>query len=214
MKILITGFEAYGKRKKNATEEVIHQFSAHDLEVNGGLHLETLPVVHGEAAMKLFYLLQKHSPDIVICLGEAGGRSAISLEKVAINYMDYPIPDNAGNKISNCNICMEGPDAFFTSLPVDSIRKRLIASGIPAEMSFTAGVYLCNEVFYHLMNWADNQEKKAIAGFIHIPVLPEVAARMQKPAASMATFTVLEALQIAIETSCKALQETFNKGSL
>ncbi|MCD4753611.1 MAG: pyroglutamyl-peptidase I [Anaerolineaceae bacterium] len=214
MNILITGFEAYGKRKKNATEEAVHQLSAHEFWAAGEPYLEILPVVHIEATEKLSYLLQKISPDIVICLGEAGGRSAISLEKIAINYLDYLIPDNVGNKISDCNICKEGPDAFFTSLPVISIRKRLISSGIPAEISLTAGTFLCNEIFYQLMNWADRQEKKVIAGFIHIPILPDVAARMQTPTASMATFTVIEALQIAIETSYNVLQETFNKGSL
>ena len=205
MKILITGFEAYGKRKKNATAEVIHQLSAQNIEVSGELYLETLPVVHVEAADKLSNLLQKHSPDIVICLGEAGGRSAISLEKIAINYLDYRMPDNAGNIITDRYISKEGPDAYFTALPVVSICKRLISSGIPAEVSFTAGAYLCNEVFYHLMNWADTQEKKVIAGFIHTPILPDVAAGMQRPIASMAPLTIIEALQIVIEESCKAL---------
>lgn len=214
MKILVTGFEAYGKRNKNATEEAVYQLSTHGFMTADKLYFEILPVVHIQAAEKLSYLLQKISPDIVICLGEAGGRNSISLEKVAINYLDYPIPDNAGNQITDCYINKGEPDAYFTSLPIVTIRERLTSSGIPSEMSLTAGTFLCNEIFYHLMNWAGNQGNRVIAGFIHIPILPQVAATMKKPLASMTTLTVIEALQIAIEVSVKALQETFNNGSL
>ena len=126
--------------------------------------------------------LEEAHPAAVLCLGEATRRPAISIERVAVNLLDFRIPDNAGAQITDQPIREDGPAAYFSTLPVRALLNALHGSKLPAELSLTAGSYLCNQIFYTLMHALAAQGSKVTAGFIHLPALPEQAAKMEPPA--------------------------------
>jgi pyroglutamyl-peptidase len=134
-----------------------------------------LPTVFGRSLQVLDGLLRQHRPTLVLCTGQAGGRGAISLERVAINVNDARIPDNAGAQPIDTPVVPGGPDAYFTGLPIKAMLKALLDEGINAEVSQTAGTFVCNHVFYGLMHAlaTDPQFAHARGGLIHVPFLPE-----------------------------------------
>ena len=127
---------------------------------------------------ELTRLLRLHKPALVICVGQAGGRGAISLERVAINVNDARIPDNAGGQPVDTPVVAGGPAAYFSSLPIKAMLQALQASGVAAEVSQTAGTFVCNHVFYALMHALATRRgfKRTRGGFIHVPYLPEQGA--------------------------------------
>ena len=199
MKILITGFEPFDNSPINPSQEVIQRFKFDSPDF---IQLSTclLPVDAKRGPELLIQKLEDIIPDVVICLGQASGRSAISLEKVAINQLDFRIPDNTGEVIIRKKIITNAPDAYFTSLPIDAIHKCLLSTGIPCEISYTAGTYLCNQVFFCLMHAIRSKKMDIPAGFIHLPSLPEQAALSPKPIPSMAIEVVLKAIPLIINT--------------
>ena len=117
--------------------------------------------------------MQRHKPDAVICVGQAGGRAAITPEKVAINFMDGRIPDNAGYQPVDVPIREDGETAYFTSLPVKAMVQRMRDAGIPAAVSYTAGTYVCNYLLYTLLYLIDKKYPNVRGGFIHVPYAME-----------------------------------------
>jgi pyroglutamyl-peptidase len=155
--------------------------------------------VFHESLKVLRQAIQDWNPVLVIAVGQAGGRTAISLEKVAINYQDARIADNAGQQPSGEAVVAGAATAYFATLPLKAIMQTLRSQGIPAEISFSAGTFVCNHVFYGLMQ-ALEQSPQVKAGFIHIPYAPQQAA--QHPgSASMAISMVVTALKLVIEQS-------------
>ena len=134
-----------------------------------------LPTVFGDSLRELAALLQQHRPSLVLCLGLAGGRSAISLERIAINIDDARIADNAGAKPIDRAIVPTGPAAYFTSLPIKAMLLALHKANVAAEVSQTAGTFVCNHVFYGLMHELATRRalKNTRGGFVHLPFLPE-----------------------------------------
>ena len=167
MKILLTAFESFGNRTVNASEAVIKKLP----DSIDGFEIVTavLPVDHETAPMRLVSIIDEHNPDAVICLGEAGGIDWLQLEFVAINWMDFRIPDNSGSTISDVMINPNGETAYFSTLPIRKFELTLNAKQIPVKISMTAGTYLCNMVFYTLMELVENCESVIPAGFIHLP---------------------------------------------
>lgn len=167
MKILLTAFEPFGDRSVNASAEVIKRLpitiSDHEIVT------AVLPVNHQTAPQKLEALLKDVKPDAVVCLGEAGGIDWIQLEFVAINWMDFRIPDNSGAAICDAMIYPEGKTAYFSSLPLRTFETLLKARHIPVKISMTAGTYLCNMIFYTLMEQVEQTQAAIPAGFIHLP---------------------------------------------
>ena len=202
MKILITGFEPFDNSPINPSQEVIQRFKFNSPDF---IQLSTclLPVDAKRGPELLIQKLEDIIPDVVICMGQASGRSAISLEKVAINQLDFRIPDNTGEVISGKKIIPNAPDAYFTSLPIDAIHKRLLSAGFPCEISYSAGTYLCNQMFFCLMHAIRSKYLDVRAGFIHLPALPEQAAQSPKPIPSMAIEVVLKAIPLIIDTMRK-----------
>ena len=193
MKILITGFEPFDGSMVNPSKQLLLLLDKVSIP---GVSLVTslLPVVNKYASEALLSSLEQHNPDSVICLGQASGRSVISIEKVAINLLNFSMPDNEGTVIKDQKIYDDSPDAYFSTLPVSKLVNHLTNQKIPVEISYSAGTYLCNQVFYTLMHSLNKTGSKIPAGFIHLPALPEQAAVTPKPIPSMSMETMFMAL--------------------
>ncbi|MHC8607332.1 pyroglutamyl-peptidase I [Paenarthrobacter ureafaciens] len=204
--ILLTGFEPFGGDFVNPSWPAVGGAAA--LLRGDGLDVETLelPCVFGESARVLEETIDAIHPRIVVAVGLAGGRSRMSLERVAINVDDARIPDNQGNRPIDQDIVQGGPAAYFTTLPIKAALRNLQIEGIRAEVSQTAGTYVCNHVFYSLMKTAAG--KTGIrAGFIHVPYLPE-----QVPPGSSVPTMVLDDMVRGISVVVRtALQTTVDE---
>ena len=166
-KVLLTGFEPFGTATSNPSGEIVKQISGDNIVT------AILPVTFAQSAERLLALIAKHNPDVVICLGQAEGRTQITPEKVAINLDDARLPDNAGVQRSDIKILDNGPDAYFTTLPVKEMVDAAKAAGVPASVSLSAGAFLCNHVFYIAQNKFAGS--KVRSGFIHVPLMDSQA---------------------------------------
>ncbi|MFM1748010.1 MAG: pyroglutamyl-peptidase [Verrucomicrobiota bacterium] len=172
--VLLTGFEPFGGAARNPSGEIALAWDGR--EVAGARIVgAVLPCVFGSARRELDLLLRRHRPAVVLCLGVAAGRAAITPERVAINVDDARIPDNAGRRPIDLPIVRGGPVAYWSTLPIKAIVAELRSRGIPAEVSQTAGTFLCNHVFYALMH-AVRRRRGVKAGFVHVPAMSEAAA--------------------------------------
>jgi pyroglutamyl-peptidase len=207
--VLLTGFEPFNGAAINPSWEAVR---ALDGWSGPGFTVvaRQLPCVFRTAVDVLREAVAGVQPDIVIAVGQAGGRSEISLERVAINVDDASIRDNAGNQPVDAPIVADGPAAYFTTLPVKAIVKALRLRGFPAGVSQTAGTFVCNHVFYGLMHHAVGQPLKA--GFIHVPFLPEQAADRPERPPSMALRDIVDALRIAVEVAVVTEADTQEAG--
>ena len=196
--ILLTGFAPFGGEELNPSWQAV---AALDGERIGGHRVmaRLLPVEFGASLDALRVALEHVRPALVLCVGQAGGRAQLSLERVAINVDDARIPDNAGAAPVDAPIAADGPAAYFATLPIKAMLAALREAGIPAEVSQTAGTYVCNHVFYGLMH-ALRATPGVRGGFVHIPYSPQQAAR-HAGAPSLALETVVQALRIALETA-------------
>ena len=196
--VLLTGFEPFGDETTNPSWEAVRVLQGARI---AGHRIETrcLPVVFGDANRQLRKAIAETKPALVVCVGQAGGRAQLSLERVAINVDDARRPDNAGHVPIDAPIVAGGPAAYFSSLPIKRLRQALQRAGIPAEVSQTAGTYVCNHVFYGLMH-ALRSRRRLRGGFVHIPWSPAQAAR-HPGAPSLPTATVAEALRIIVRTT-------------
>ena len=197
MKILLTGFEPFGEHSLNASQKLLESLPG-SLMDGVQLKKQILPVDKELAPQRIAALLHLEKPEAIIAFGLASGRPCISLERVAINLMDFRIPDNAGRKIEDQPVVEGGPAAYFTTLPIRSIRAALEEAGIPAELSLSAGAFLCNAVFYRVMHEIAISQLSVKAGFIHLPDLPEGAAGCEKPRPSMSLDLILKAAKLII----------------
>ncbi|CAI0859679.1 MAG: pyroglutamyl-peptidase I [Serratia proteamaculans] len=194
-KVLITGFEPFGGERVNPSWEVVKQLN--DMELAGArIIARQLPCVFGTALEALNTAIDEVQPVMVLAIGQAGGRTDITLERVAINVDDARIPDNQGKQPIDEPIVESGPAAYFSTLPIKAMVGSMREAGIPASVSQTAGTYVCNHVMYGLLHRLSDQQAIK-GGFIHIPYLPEQAAA-HPGAPSMAATTVLFALELAI----------------
>lgn len=189
-KLLITGFEAFGGESINPAWEAVLLLP----DQIGDYHLTKLclPVTFGGGAEKVLHAATELRPDVILCIGQAGGRSAITPEFVGINLRHATIPDNSGNKPQDQPIILGGSAAYFSTLPVRNIAERLSAAGLPAQVSYSAGAYVCNDVIYTLLShYKDTQTK---VGFIHIPYCAE-----QDKTPSMPLDDIIKGLIVGIE---------------
>jgi pyroglutamyl-peptidase len=199
-KVLITGFDPFGGEPINPALESVKKLANHTTE-KFEVVVREIPTVFDKAIDHLLTAMEEVKPDIVICVGQAGGRSDITVERVAININDARIPDNEGNQPIDTEVAAGGPAAYWSTLPIKAMVKEMNKAGIPASVSHTAGTFLCNHIFYGLMHYLATTGDAAIrGGFIHIPLLPEQSVRHQgKP--SMALETIVKGLEIAIEAA-------------
>ncbi|MGY5385858.1 pyroglutamyl-peptidase I [Bacillus spizizenii] len=199
-KVLITGFDPFDKETVNPSWEAAKQLNG--LETDEAIiTAEQIPTVFRTALDTLRKAIQKHQPDIVICLGQAGGRMQITPERVAINLADARIPDNEGHQPIDEEISPRGPAAYWTELPVKRMTAKMKENGIPAAVSYTAGTFVCNYLFYGLMDHISRTSPHIRGGFIHIPFIPEQT--IDKTAPSLSLDTIVRALRIAAVTAAQ-----------
>jgi pyroglutamyl-peptidase len=165
--VLLTGFEPFGAATSNPSGEIVKQISGDNIVT------AILPVAYTQSADRLLALITEHNPDVVICLGQAEGRTAITPEKVAINLDDARLADNEGVLRSDVKILDKGPDAYFSTLPLMEMVEAIKAQGIPASVSLSAGAFLCNHVFYVAQNKFVGTNVRS--GFVHVPLMDSQA---------------------------------------
>ena len=189
-KILITGFEPFGGARINPALEAIKKLT--NTKLNGGEIVTCeVPVTRFTSLQAIIGAIETHQPDVVVTVGQASGRAAITPERVAINVDDFRIPDNGGNQPIDEPIITEGPNAYFTTLPIKAITHALQQKGIPCQVSNTAGTFVCNHVFYGIQHYLKDSHIKH--GFVHIPLLPEQDVLGNQP--TMALATIVEGLR-------------------
>lgn len=184
MKLLITGFDPFGGEKTNPAIEAVKRLPA---AIAGAtvVPLE-IPTVFGTCAEVVRQAIITERPDVVLSVGQAGGRSALTPERIAINLDDGRIPDNAGFQPVDQPIQPNGPAAYFTQLPVKAMARAIRQAGLPSHVSTTAGTYVCNHIMYQVQHLRATEFPQLQAGFIHIPFLPEqVVQRSGVPSLSL-----------------------------
>lgn len=198
MTVLLTGFAPFGDDETNPSWDAVRLL--HGRRVAGHrLEARCLPVEFGHSLKALRAAIRELRPRVVVCAGLAGGRTQVSLERVAINVDDARIPDNAGASPVDAPVVPGGPAAYFSTLPIKAIVETLRNGGIPAVVSQTAGTYVCNHVFYGLMH-ALRRTPAVRGGFVHVPHSPAGAAR-HAGMPSLSTDLVAEALRIVVRTA-------------
>lgn len=198
MKVLVTGFDPFGGESINPAYEAIKQMSD---EISGcKVVKKELPTVFYKSLEALEAAIELENPDIVICVGQAGGRYGLSLERIGINLDEARISDNDGQRPMGTQIKEDGETAYFSTLPNKAILKEMIEAKVPAVLSYTAGTYVCNHVLYGLMYAIEKKYTHIRGGFIHVPFLPEqVLAKKNTPFMSLEMIT--KGLELAVKAS-------------
>lgn len=197
MKVLITGFDPFGGADINPAYEAVKLLP--DVIKGAEVIKMEIPTVFFREGKILEAGIQKHKPDAVICIGQAGGRSGISVEKVAINLMEARIPDNEGQQPFDQPVCEDGENAYFAAVPVKAMVAAVRSRGIPARISYTAGTYVCNDVMYRLLYLIDKKYSGMRGGFIHVPYLPEQVIDLPDGMPSMSAEMIARGIEAAVE---------------
>lgn len=202
VQVLITGFAPFGGEKINPAWEAVEILP--DQIEGANIVKAQLPVLFGRGAEVLAQLVAVHRPEITICVGQAGGRAAVGVERVAVNLRDAAMPDNSGNAPADEPIMADGPAAYFSNLPTRAMAEAIRAQGIPAVLSYSAGTYVCNDVMYHLLYWIDKRWPQMQGGFIHVPYDISQAAGKPSPPPSLPVPVIARALEAAIGAAVRA----------
>ncbi|MEM5686238.1 pyroglutamyl-peptidase I [Bacillus cereus group sp. MYBK71-2] len=197
--VLLTGFDPFGGESINPAWEVaksLHEKTIGEYKIIS----KQVPTVFDKSIQVLKEYIDELNPEIIICIGQAGGRPDITIERVAINIDDARIADNEGNQPVDVPVVEEGPAAYWSTLPMKAIVKKLQEEGIPASVSQTAGTFVCNHLFYGLMHELEKHDTKMKGGFIHIPFLPEQASNYPGQP-SMSLSTIRKGIELAVEVT-------------
>ncbi len=200
MKILVTGFDPFGGEPINPAIESVKRLP--DNIAGAEIIKLEIPTVRKKSLEKIEKAINEHNPDIILSIGQAGGRFDISIERVGINLDDFRIPDNEGNQIIDEPIFPDGENSYFVKLPVKAMVQNVQKNNIPASVSYTAGTFVCNHVLYGVLYLIEKKYKGKKSGFIHIPFLPQqVVDKRNMP--SMELNTIVKGLTAAIEAIVK-----------
>lgn len=200
MKILITGFDPFGGESVNPALEAVKLMKD---EIAGAkiVKLE-IPTVFHKSVEKIHETMKAEKPDVVLSIGQAGGRFGVTPERVAINVDDARIKDNEGNQPVDVPVFADGAPAYFSSLPVKAMVEAIKAKGLPASLSNSAGTFVCNHVMYGVLYYIDKEFPGVRGGFIHVPFITnQVVTKSNMP--SMALADITEALEAAVEAIVK-----------
>ena len=198
MKVLVTGFEPFGDDKINPSWLAVSRLKRKLGTM--AVHTAQLPTSYARSAIVLRGAIVETRPDIVLCVGQAGGRTELSLERIAINVQDARIRDNDGKQPIDKPVVANGPAAHFTTLPIKACASAIRKAGIPVSISNTAGTFVCNHIFYSLMDFAQRHELPMRGGFLHVPYAPEQAAALGG-VPSMPIESIVQAIEIVLSVS-------------
>lgn len=198
--VLITGFEPFGGERLNPSWEAARRLHGRVI-LGRRVVARRLPVVFARAWPELRRRRAALRPELTLCLGQAGGRAEVGVERVALNLAHARAADNAGRRPREAPVVRGGPAAYWSSLPVAAVVAALRRRRIPAEASLSAGSFVCNHVFYGLMHDLA-QDGGGLGGFLHLPYLPQQAAR-RSGAPSLALERAVEAVTLAVRTSLR-----------
>lgn len=202
MKILVTAFDPFGGEPVNPAWEAVQR-----LRAPAGAELRRLqvPTVFGESGDLVCAAMERERPDLVLCVGQAAGRPAITPERVGINLMDASIPDNAGAQPQEQPVIPGGPAAYFSTLPVKALAEAILDAGVPAAVSNSAGTFVCNQLLYRVLDAIERRYPGMRGGFIHVPCLPEQARRLgkEKTIPSLELEEIVKGLEAALEYLAK-----------
>lgn len=197
--LLVTGFEAFAGDTVNPSADVVRALAGQHI-AGAPLAIAVLPCVFGAAGDALRAALVTHRPQLVLALGQAGGRDGFSVERVAINVDDARIADNAGARPIDCAVVARAPAAYFSTLPIKAMTAALQQAGWPAAVSQSAGTFVCNHVFFALMH-ALRRRRGVRGGFMHLPLLPEQAAQRGGALPSLALAEQIAGVALALEVA-------------
>ncbi|WP_042274977.1 pyroglutamyl-peptidase I [[Clostridium] dakarense] len=203
MKVLLTGFDPFGGEPVNPAEEAVKMVSNN---INGAEVIKiTIPTVMTKSVEAIEKAIEEYNPDIVISVGQAGGRYDITPERVAINMDDFRIKDNEGNQVIDTIIKEDGQAAYFSNLPIKAMVKHMNENQIPASVSNTAGTFVCNHVMYGILYMIDKKYPNIKGGFIHIPYMTsQIIDKKNTPFMSLQE--IVRGLELAIE-ACTLYQD-------
>ena len=197
MKILITAFDPFGGEIVNPALEAVKLMKD---EIKGAKIIKLMvPTVFVKSVDKTIEAIKKEKPDVVLCIGQAGGRFGITPERVAINIDDAGIQDNEGNQPIDSKIYDDGSSAYFSTLPVKAIVKEIKGGGLPSSLSNSAGTFVCNHLMYGVLYYLSKNEKNIRGGFIHVPFIPEQIANKPSPTPSMSIVDIVRGLELAVK---------------
>jgi len=199
VKALVTGFEPFGGERINASIEAVRRLPPRI----GSIEIVTaeLPVSYARALPALEVAIDRVRPGLVLCVGQAGDRAALCVERVAVNLQDARIPDNDGAQPADAPIAADGPAAYLATLPVRAAVAALHAAELPAQLSMSAGTFVCNHVFYGLMRLAAAHKPSFRGGFLHVPCLPGQAA---PGSPAIALDDIVRGITIVLETAANS----------
>ncbi|MGC4193130.1 MAG: pyroglutamyl-peptidase I [Thermomicrobiales bacterium] len=204
--VLMTGFAPFGGETVNPSWQAVQRVAA-TWDGPATLTVVELPVVFGESAGVLHRVMRQVQPDLVIAVGQSGGRTQVTPERIAINVDDARIPDNVGNQPIDAPIDPDGPAAWFTTLPVKRAVAAMRDREIPAAVSNSAGTYVCNHVFYHLMSIIAAEFPATRGGFIHVPFSTEQVAASGSPQPGLPVATIADGLTIMLRTALETCDD-------
>ena len=205
--MLVTGFAPFGGQTVNPSGGIAEALAGQKI---AGLTVraDVLPVIGSVSGDRVAELIGRHRPAAVVGFGQANPReTALRIERLAANIRDYAIPDNAGHRVSGEPIVAGAPAAYFTTLPVTLIRDRVRGAGVPCGLSNSAGTFLCNEVLFMTLHHLAGRSPSTPAGFVHVPLLPEQVAGLNRPGPSMALETMLRGARAVLEAVAEVLAQ-------
>lgn len=176
LKILVTGFEPFGGEKVNPSEKIVKKL-AKDSFPNIELYLLILPVSYAESIKRLEEFYSENNIDVTIHIGQAGGSTAVTIERLGANIIDSTHPDNDDTMKEDEAIIKKARDAYFTKIDVKGLVEWLNKKHIPTILSYTAGQYICNEVYFYSLHHSDKHKNPKYVLFVHLPFLPEQVAQ-------------------------------------
>jgi pyroglutamyl-peptidase len=175
--VLVTGYEPFGDHRQNPTATVAERLDGESVAGHDVVG-RVVPVEFDRTRDELVALVEEHQPAVVVSTGLAGGRNAVSIERVGVNVDDHAgVPDNAEATPRHEPIDSDGPDAYFATLPLPEIVSDLNEAGVPARLSNSAGTHLCNHALYTMRAYVERENLDVRSGFVHLPYSPAMAAR-------------------------------------
>ena len=202
MKVLVTGFDPFGGEPINPAWEAVKAMK--DTIAGAEIVKMQIPTVVGKSIEKIHQKMKELQPDLVISVGQAGGRFGVTPERVAINVTDARIPDNEGNQPIDEPIFSDGPAAYFSNLPVKAMVQAIKDAGYPSVLSNSAGTYICNHVMYGILYYIEKEFPNVRGGFIHVPYAPsQVVNKPSTPSMALADNTASLEAAVAAAVSSK-----------